>query len=46
MWPYARELLVGHRKISRAESGAYGRAKPERPRARTGGFKFGDDMFS
>jgi magnesium chelatase subunit I len=41
------EGLAAHRKISRAESGAYGRAKPERPKGKgAGGFKFGDDMFS
>ncbi|HEY7769590.1 MAG TPA: hypothetical protein VIB55_15590, partial [Longimicrobium sp.] len=41
------EGLAAHRKISRAESGAYGRAKAERPKGKgAGGFKFGDDMFS
>jgi magnesium chelatase subunit I len=42
------EGLAAHRKISRAESGAYGRARPERPKkgGKGGGFSFGDDMFS
>jgi magnesium chelatase subunit I len=42
------EGLAAHRKISRAESGAYQRAKPERPKkgGKGGGFSFGDDMFS
>jgi magnesium chelatase subunit I len=42
------EGLAAHRKISRAESGAYQRAKPERPKkgGKSGGFSFGDDMFS
>ena len=41
------EGLAAHRKISRAESGAYQRAKPERPKkGKAGGFTFGDDMFS
>jgi magnesium chelatase subunit I len=41
------EGLAAHRKISRAESGAYGRAKVERPKkgGPGGGFSFGDDMF-
>lgn len=41
------EGLAAHRKISRAESGAYGRAKAERPKkGKGGGFSFGDDMFT
>ncbi|MBB4637409.1 sigma 54-interacting transcriptional regulator [Longimicrobium terrae] len=43
------EGLAAHRRISRAESGAYGRAKPERKGKKgkgDGGFTFGDDMFS
>jgi magnesium chelatase subunit I len=42
------EGLAAHRKISRAESGAYQRAKQERPKkgGKGGGFSFGDDMFS
>lgn len=41
------EGLAAHRKISRAESGAYGRAKVERPKkGKGGGFSFGDDMFT
>jgi magnesium chelatase subunit I len=42
------EGLAAHRKISRAESGAYQRARPERPKkgGKGGGFSFGDDMFS
>jgi magnesium chelatase subunit I len=46
------EGLAAHRKISRAESGAYQRAKPERKKGKgggggggSGGFAFGDDMF-
>jgi magnesium chelatase subunit I len=42
------EGLAAHRKISRAESGAYQRAKPEKPKKGGkggGGFSFGDDMF-
>lgn len=43
------EGLAAHRRISRAESGAYGRAKPERKGKKgkgDGGFTFGDDMFT
>ncbi|HEU0302786.1 MAG TPA: sigma 54-interacting transcriptional regulator [Longimicrobium sp.] len=42
------EGLAAHRKISRAESGTYQRAKTERPKKgpKGGGFTFGDDMFS
>ncbi|HEX8392777.1 MAG TPA: sigma 54-interacting transcriptional regulator [Longimicrobium sp.] len=43
------EGLAAHRRISRAESGAYGRAKPEKPgkgKGKGGGFTFGDEMFS
>jgi magnesium chelatase subunit I len=43
------EGLAAHRRISRAESGAYGRAKPERKGKKgkgDGGFTFGDEMFS
>ncbi|HYR10745.1 MAG TPA: hypothetical protein VEQ60_23405, partial [Longimicrobium sp.] len=42
------EGLAAHRKISRAESGAYQRARQERPKkgGKGGGFSFGDDMFS
>jgi magnesium chelatase subunit I len=42
------EGLAAHRKISRAESGAYQRAKRESPKkgGKSGGFSFGDDMFS
>jgi magnesium chelatase subunit I len=40
------EGLAAHRKISRAESGAYQRMKQERPKkGKGGGFSFGDDMF-
>ncbi|HEX6910102.1 MAG TPA: sigma 54-interacting transcriptional regulator [Longimicrobium sp.] len=43
------EGLAAHRKISRAESGAYQRARPERKKGGgkggSGGFSFGDDMF-
>ncbi len=43
------EGLAAHRKISRAESGAYQRAKQERKKGGgkggNGGFSFGDDMF-
>jgi magnesium chelatase subunit I len=43
------EGLAAHRKISRAESGTYARAKPERPgkgKGSSGGFSFGgSDMF-
>jgi len=43
------EGLAAHRRISRAESGTYSRAKPERPKGKgkggAGGFTFGDDMF-
>ena len=42
------EGLAAHRKISRAESGVYQRARTERPKkgGKGGGFSFGDDMFS
>jgi magnesium chelatase subunit I len=42
------EGLAAHRKISRAEGGAYGRARPERPRTGPGGMgnnPFGKDLF-
>jgi magnesium chelatase subunit I len=41
------EGLAAHRKISRAETGTYSRAKPERPsKGKGGGFSFGSsDMF-
>ncbi|HEU4455064.1 MAG TPA: sigma 54-interacting transcriptional regulator [Longimicrobium sp.] len=42
------EGLAAHRRISRAESGTYSRAKPERPKGKGkgGGFTFGgSDMF-
>ena len=41
------EGLAAHRKISRAESGTYQRAKaaPKKPKGGSGGFAFGDDMF-
>jgi magnesium chelatase subunit I len=41
------EGLAAHRKISRAESGAYTRARSEKPKkgGKGGGFSFGDDMF-
>jgi magnesium chelatase subunit I len=41
------EGLAAHRRISRAESGTYSRAKPERPKGKggAGGFTFGSDMF-
>lgn len=39
------EGLAAHRRISRADSGAYGRARPERPRkGGGGGFPYGLDM--
>jgi magnesium chelatase subunit I len=34
------EGLAAHRRISRAESGAYGRARPERPKKSGGSFPF------
>jgi magnesium chelatase subunit I len=38
------EGLAAHRRISRAESGAYGRARVERPKGKGGsGFPFGMD---
>lgn len=40
------EGLAAHRRITRAENGAYARAKPERPKKNKGGFTLGDDMFS
>jgi magnesium chelatase subunit I len=43
------EGLAAHRKISRAESGSYQRAKPVPKKGKGGGggggFAFGDDMF-
>ena len=40
------EGLAGHRRISRAEGGAYGRARPERPKGKGGaGFGMGSDLF-
>jgi magnesium chelatase subunit I len=41
------EGLAAHRKISRAESGAFARARPERPKGKgTGtGYDFGKDIF-
>jgi magnesium chelatase subunit I len=42
------EGLAGHRRISRADTGTYGRMKQERPKGKGkggGGFAFGDDMF-
>ena len=41
------EGLAGHRRISRAESGTYARAKPERSKGKgSGGFSFGgSDVF-
>ncbi|HEV2130236.1 MAG TPA: hypothetical protein VGR27_04010, partial [Longimicrobiaceae bacterium] len=45
------EGLAGHRRISRAESGAFSRARPERPRKGQGGAgglgggPFGKDIF-
>ncbi|HEX2189899.1 MAG TPA: sigma 54-interacting transcriptional regulator [Longimicrobiaceae bacterium] len=43
------EGLAGHRRISRAESGAYGRARPERPKGKGygggGGLGLGNDIF-
>lgn len=42
------EGLAAHRKISRAESGTFSRAKPERPKGKggAGGFSFGSsDLF-
>jgi magnesium chelatase subunit I len=41
------EGLAAHRRIARAENGAYGRARPERPRPKGGmggGFPFGNDF--
>jgi magnesium chelatase subunit I len=42
------EGLAGHRRISRAETGAFARARPERPRPKgqsgMGGFPFGKDF--
>ena len=42
------EGLAAHRRISRAESGAYQRARPERGKGKgkPPGFAFGDDMFA
>jgi magnesium chelatase subunit I len=41
------EGLAGHRRISRAESGTYRRARVERKGPKKpGGFQFGDDMFA
>jgi magnesium chelatase subunit I len=40
------EGLAGHRRISRAESGTYARARPEKKgKGGSKGFAFGDDMF-
>lgn len=40
------EGLAGHRRISRADNGSYGRAKPERPKGKGGGsYGMGKDMF-
>src|SRR5688500_6427386 len=38
------EGLAAHRKISRAESGAYTRARSERGKGKSGGFSFGNDF--
>ncbi len=41
------EGLAAHRRISRAEGGAYGRARQERPKGKGGkGFAMGDDLFA
>jgi magnesium chelatase subunit I len=42
------EGLAAHRRISRAESGAYGRARVERPKGKggAGGFSLGNDLFA
>jgi magnesium chelatase subunit I len=37
------EGLAGHRRISRAESGAFGRARPERGSKQSGGYPYGLD---
>jgi magnesium chelatase subunit I len=40
------EGLAAHRRISRADNGSYGRAKPERPKGKGGGnYGMGKDMF-
>jgi magnesium chelatase subunit I len=41
------EGLAAHRKISRAESGAFARARPERPKGKGpgAGYDFGKDIF-
>jgi magnesium chelatase subunit I len=40
------EGLAGHRRISRADNGSYGRAKPDRPKGKGGGgYGMGKDMF-
>jgi magnesium chelatase subunit I len=41
------EGLAAHRKISRADTGTYSRARPERPKGKgKGGFSFGSsDLF-
>lgn len=39
------EGLAAHRRISRAEGGAYARAKPERRPGKGGGSPFGQDIF-
>jgi magnesium chelatase subunit I len=41
------EGLAAHRRISRAETGEFSRARPERKgKEKPGGFSFGDDMFA
>ncbi|MBV9775280.1 MAG: sigma 54-interacting transcriptional regulator [Gemmatimonadetes bacterium] len=42
------EGLAAHRRITRAESGAFSRARPERPKGKgggEGGYNFGKDIF-
>jgi len=43
------EGLAAHRRISRADTGTYGRARPERPKGKgpgAGGFGLGNDFFA
>ncbi len=40
------EGLAAHRRISRADTGSYARARVERKKPNPGGFQFGDDVFT
>jgi magnesium chelatase subunit I len=40
------EGLAAHRRITRADTGSYTRARVERKKPKGGGFQFGDDVFS